>query len=208
MRHITHKETITTGTIATTSTSTPVDVGRATSVAVQAVIDVGICTAKSFAADTDVNTGTDTITEAAHGYPTGLKIQLTSTGTLPAGVTTATDYYIIALTSGTYQFAASLANAQAGTAIDLTNVGTAASTHTTTPVALAGAAISLEMSNNYVPATNTGDFDPVATATAITADGNLWIMDIDPEYAFVRVKHTLTAGSVSSVATLVVKSDN
>lgn len=86
--------------------------------------------AKSFAT-TDVNTTTDAITEADHNYYTGLVGQFNTTTTLPAGLSLATDYYIIASTTGTYKVASSKANADAGTAINLTSQGTG--THTFTP---------------------------------------------------------------------------
>lgn len=86
--------------------------------------------AKAFAS-ADVNTGTDTITETGHNYYTGLVGQLTTSGTLPTGLSLATDYYIIKLTANTYQFATSKANAEAGTAIDITGAGSG--NHTFTP---------------------------------------------------------------------------
>ena len=57
------------------------------------------------------------------------RIQLTTTGTLPTGVTTATDYYVIKLTDTTCKLATSYANAVAGTAISITS-GTGSGTHT------------------------------------------------------------------------------
>lgn len=155
----------------------------------------------------DVNITSNAISETAHGYTTGLKGQLTSTSTLPAGVTTATDYFLIVVDADSYKFASSLANAQAGTAIDLTNQGTSASTHTFTPTSLAGASITLQKSNDYDPVTATGTWDAVEAATAITADGDIWISDIDPEYRWVRHQYTLTAGRLSASTRLIVKQD-
>ena len=79
--------------------------------------------------DGNVNTGTDTITISSHGFFTGLSCTLTTTGTLPAGLALATTYYIIKITSGTIRFASSLANALAGTAIDITSAS-GGGTHT------------------------------------------------------------------------------
>lgn len=86
--------------------------------------------AKAFAS-ADVNTGTDTITETGHNYYTGLVGQLTTSGTLPTGLSLATDYYIIKLTANTYQFATSKENADAGTQINITGAGSG--NHTFTP---------------------------------------------------------------------------
>jgi hypothetical protein len=56
------------------------------------------------------------------------RCQLTTTTTLPAGLSLATDYYIIRVTDLTIKFATSYANAVAGTAVDITSAGTG--THT------------------------------------------------------------------------------
>lgn len=67
--------------------------------------------------------GTDICTHSAVNLLTGTRVRLTTSGTLPAGVTTATDYYIIKVTDTTCMFASSYANAIAGTDIDLTDTG-------------------------------------------------------------------------------------
>lgn len=51
-------------------------------------------------------------------------IRFTSSGTLPAGIVAATTYYAIPSDGGTFKIASSVANAFAGTAIDLTTAGT------------------------------------------------------------------------------------
>lgn len=150
----------------------------------------------------------DSITIASHGLTTGLKGQTTSTGTLPAGITTGVDYFVISLDANTIQLASSLALAQAGTPLDLTNQGTVATTHTFTPTSVAGATLSLQKSNNYVPGDNAGTWDAVEAATSISADGDVWISDIDPEYMWVRQSFTLTAGRLSASSILVIKEDN
>lgn len=70
-----------------------------------------------------VSTAADTFAIVGHGYYTGLKVQVSSTGTLPTGLSASTDYYIISVTSDTMRFATSLANALAGTYVDITAVG-------------------------------------------------------------------------------------
>lgn len=52
------------------------------------------------------------------------RVQLSTSGTLPAGLTTATNYYVIKVSDTTCKFATSYANAVAGTAIDITDAGT------------------------------------------------------------------------------------
>lgn len=56
------------------------------------------------------------------------RVRLTTTTTLPAGLATATDYYVIKVTDLTCKLATSYANAVAGTAINITDAGTG--THT------------------------------------------------------------------------------
>lgn len=154
-----------------------------------------------------VTLATDLFTTAAHDYTTGLVVRGTSTGTLPAGITTATDYFVIVVSSTTFKLATSLANALAGTVIDITDQGTSGATHTLTPSTIAGGSITLQKSNNYGLSGVTAAWDAVESATSITADGDIWISDIDPEYAHARVSYTLTAGRLSAATYLVVKKD-
>ena len=59
---------------------------------------------------------------------TGTRVRLTTSGTLPAGLATATDYYVIKMSDTTFELATSFGNATAGTQIDITDTGTG--THT------------------------------------------------------------------------------
>lgn len=84
-------------------------------------------TAQTFAT-TDVSTADDTITETSHGLSTSRPITFTTTGTLPAGLALATEYFVIFVDANTFKVASSLNNAFIETAIDITDVGTG--THT------------------------------------------------------------------------------
>lgn len=77
---------------------------------------------------TAVDTGADTVTHTFYALLTGTRVQLTTSGTLPTGLSTATDYYVIKVTDTTCKFATSYANAIAGTNIDIT--GSGSGTHT------------------------------------------------------------------------------
>lgn len=83
----------------------------------------------TFTADagTDVCTYTST-TSIPSNILTGTRVRLTTTTTLPAGLATATDYYVIRVSDTTFKLATSYANAIAGTAINITDAGTG--THT------------------------------------------------------------------------------
>jgi hypothetical protein len=78
-------------------------------------------------ASTDVCTWTSTA-----NYPSnillGTRVRLTTTTTLPAGLSLATDYYVIKASDSTFKLATSYANAVAGTAVNITDAGTG--THT------------------------------------------------------------------------------
>jgi len=79
------------------------------------------------------NASTDEITYSTTNtrkYHTGMKVQLTTTGTLPTGLSLATDYWLIKVSSTILKLASSLANAVAGIAVDFTDSGTG--THTLT----------------------------------------------------------------------------
>ena len=72
------------------------------------------------------------VTLAAHGYVTGQPIVFTTTGALPTGLTAGVTYYVIAVagSTSTFRVATSVANAEAGTAINTT--GSQSGTHTGT----------------------------------------------------------------------------
>jgi hypothetical protein len=84
---------------------------------------------ETFTADasTDVCTYTTTANFPSN-ILAGTKVRLTTTTTLPAGLATATDYYVIKASDSTFKLATSYANALAGTAINITDAGTG--THT------------------------------------------------------------------------------
>lgn len=199
--------TVTTTDIVTTSTSSPIDVSRAKIISLQSVVDVNTPSAATFV-DAGVNTTTDIITtQAAHGFnTTGLKVAATTSGSLPGGLS-ATDYYVIIVSTTEIKLASSLANALLGTPVNITTAA-GGGTHTLTPAAIGGASLTLQKSNNYDPIYNsTGTWDAVESATSISADGNIWISDIDPEYKWARLSFTLTAGRLSASTQVVVKED-
>lgn len=70
--------------------------------------------------------GTNQVTVTAHGYVTGLLVDnISTTGTLPTGLSLLTDYYIIAVDANTLSFALTLADALAGTVVTFTSAGAA-----------------------------------------------------------------------------------
>lgn len=91
--------------------------------------------------DTAVDVTANTITFTAHGLYTGRAVALSiGGGSLPAGLS-ATTYYVVVVDANTIKFATSLANAEAGTVVDITDYGTASNTMTITPSAVLGAQV-------------------------------------------------------------------
>ncbi len=144
-----------------------------------------------------VSTSADTATITAHGQVTGSKVALTTAGTLPTGLT-ATTYWLIVVDANTVQFASSLANAAAGTAIDITTPGFG--THTITPALLVttGAVCKLQVSNDGT------NFSDVASASVtITSAGNTyWEVCVQASGrrlrpSWLRVLFTPTTGTVT-----------
>lgn len=70
----------------------------------------------------DISVANNTVTETTHGWVTGDRVYITGSD-LPAGLTTGTEYYIIKVDANIYKLATTLANAVAGTAVDLTDFG-------------------------------------------------------------------------------------
>lgn len=175
--------------VVTTTNSSSIDLEGASNFSVQCNITVNTPSAKVVAAATDVNISTETFTSVAHGFTTGLKVQLTTTTTLPGGLSLATDYFVIVVTADTFKLANSLVNALAGTAIDLTTTGTG--NHTITPVALAGASIKLQKSNDNVNWIDDG------SPTSITVSANIIFEKDSPSFKYVRVSQVVTAGRLS-----------
>lgn len=193
---LTIKSATETSEIAQTGALTAVQLnanaGRVKGYSVQQVITVTTPSAGAFtAADTDI------CTKSAHGMKTGLKVQVSTTTTLPAGLSAATDYYVIYLSASTFSLAASLSDANAGTAIDITDAGTG--THTITPTAIAGCNVKFQGSNDGT------NYTDLASATNITATVNLLTEKVDPMFDYVRAYFTMTAGQISIAQTTLVK---
>ena len=171
-------------------------------VSLQAVYTDATPAAKTFV-DANVTVAADTVTITAHGYTTGLKGQLTTTGTLPAGLATSTNYWLVVVNANTIGFATSLANAVAGTKIDIT-AAAGGGTHTFTATALSttGNVVKLQASNDSV---NFADIS--GDTVTITAGGNT-VWDLGrPGYRVVRILSTPSTGSITLTVAINAKGD-
>lgn len=131
----------------------------------------------------------------AHGFVTGLKVRLTTTGTLPAPLLVATDYYVIVLDADTIQLASSEANALAGTFIVLTNAGTGMGI--ISPTSGTGF-VTFQMSNNAVV---WADIQP---ATSISGTGTVVLSQPSAAYRYFKAVKTVSSGQFELQALLLV----
>lgn len=194
-------------TVATaySSGSTPVNVKGAEAYGITLAVTNSAPSAGTFTAAV-----TDICTKVAHGYLTGLVVRLTTTTTLPAGLSLATDYYVIKIDADTFYLATNLVNALAGTRVDITSTGTG--THTATPTALAGASVKLQGCNDDEITSSSVFFDiPISASgdatksASITVTANFYLSEKMPAFNFIRAYFTLTTGQLSVVCKPVAK---
>lgn len=151
--------------------------------------------------DTDVMSFTDGIL-----YP-GLAVTLTSTGTLPAPLLTATSYWAIVVSGSSFQLASSLPNALNGIPVDLTDYGSEGAINTVTPIALSGASIKFQESNDGMDWFDIPAIDGSVTSSNIGSSGAFFINKDRPTSHFVRLYVSLTAGYIDLSAAVLVKGD-
>lgn len=149
---------------------------------------------------TKVSPSADTVTVTAHGFLTGTKVQLTTTGTLPAGLATSTNYYLIAVDANTLAFATSQANALAGTKINITDYGIG--TATITGQAVAGT-IKIQKACDLFPSMGEPLGSPTWTDLTGSSQsipslpGTLDFGDSDYGYCQLRAVVTVTSGQIT-----------
>ncbi len=125
-----------------------------------------------------------------NSFALGLKVQFTTSTTLPTGISALTDYWVVPITANTYKVATSLVNALAGTVVAYTDTGTG--NQTATPVAIAGASAILQGSSD-----NEQTWSTIPNSSqAITADGSFrFELDYIRDAAY-RVYVSMTAGQL------------
>lgn len=148
---------------------------------------------KTFAAAA-VNVTNNTATITAHGYLTGLKVQVSNPGTLPTGISAATDYYVIKVDADTIKFATSQANALAGTAVDITAAG--AGTNTVEVVTTIAGSVKLQK-NNFPNHETAVWFDITSSSQNFTGTTTLNWSLADIGYRQLRAVVTVTSGTVT-----------
>ena len=142
---------------------------------------------------------TNICTKAAHGFPEALKVRLTTTTLLPAGLSLATDYFVHVIDVNTFYLASSLANLDALSYVDITDTGTG--DHTITAEALAGLSLQKQTSDDGSTWSNSG------SATAITVTGNQRVAVDNPCHKKVKTLVTITAGYATITQNVTAKND-
>ena len=177
--------------VITTNTDAIIDISDARSLGIQVVADVNTPSAVVCASASAINATTNVFTKAAHGFVTGLKVQVTTSSALPTGISAITDYFVVVLTPSTFKLSDTLAHALAGTnIIDISDTGTG--NQTFTPVAIAGCSVKTQKSNDG------SNWSDAENAQNITADGSIWFSVVDPTYKHTRLYFAITAGSFSA----------
>lgn len=146
--------------------------------------------------------GDEILESPSHGLLTEQVVRVSTSGTLPAPLLAATDYYVIVLDADSLQLATTRALAIAGTPINITDVGVG--THTLTPSAIAGT-VQLQAANSVrVPIAA----DWIDFGSAITIPGAGSPLDeafADFGYRWIRAVWTPTGGTGTLSVTICAK---
>lgn len=184
-----------------TSNGSAIGVDKLQSLVLQAVVTDATPSNKTFT-NTNVSVANDTVTITAHGFLTGIAVTLTSSGTLPGGLATATTYYLIKVDADTIKFATSLVNALAGTAVNITDTGTVAATQTVVVTALSG---TLLVNGGM---SSSGPWYPLCSSQVIAAGNFAFELEsgsVASGFPFVCLGVTLASGEISVVQTVLGK---
>lgn len=140
------------------------------------------------------------IQSISHGFSTGLIGQFTTTGSLPTGLSTSTNYYIIYIDSNQYQVANSQANAIAGTPVVLSGTGAGSFNPTSSGVT---ATVYLQASNDNV------NFYMVSNSSQNLTSSNIGFFwnNSDCHYKWVRLQCNVSVGQLTFNAFATVKDE-
>jgi Flp pilus assembly protein TadG len=131
----------------------------------------------------NISTGSDTFSVSSHGLSTAMgPVMVSSSSTLPAPLSAATNYWVIKTNSNTLKLATSASNASAGTAVNITSVGTNGATLTLTGVSQVSDTLLLKA---HGMATADGPINAYISSnagtvpTGLTATTDYWVIKID-----------------------------
>ncbi len=144
----------------------------------------------------------DKIKVTAHGLLTGLKVQVTTSSALPTGIAGTTDYFVIKIDADVIQLASSLANALAGSALNITAIGTGTQTITPLVGGIIGT-VKLQASLD-----NSTYFDVSGSSQNIAGAGTYMWNVSDAFYKWIRVQTNITNGEATMDARITVKTND
>lgn len=155
----------------------------------------------------DVNTGTDVITIASHGFTNGQPVTFVSSTTLPGGITANTEYFIANATLNTFQLSLSSSNV---IAIDLTTQGVGTHTIRLSHQLNSGRRITItgsnsvpSIDNSYTISVSTSPYQftipvnitiPGTSGSYVTQNTN--VLDIQACYNAIISKLNIDAGAI------------
>lgn len=155
-------------------------------------VSIGTLSQKTFV-DANVTTGTENIAITSHGHNTGSRVWLTTTGTVPAGLTASRTYFVIRVDANNLKLADTLDLALAGTPVNIT-AASGGGTHTLTPV------MRTKFSNNTYRDNKTEDgitLEPTGTSVNY-GDYTTQLSDyVAPDHSIAFTK--LPSGAVNTV---------
>jgi len=121
------------------------------------------------------NASTNIVTATGHGLWFNDQIRLTTTGSLPSGLSASTTYYVIWLTTNTFAFSTSYANSSSDVKVAFTTQGTG--THTITPIGIS------------LTGTGSGNTTAQTSMTGVAANANNELI-VTPSGIVVGQPHT------------------
>ena len=144
--------------------------------------------------DEEVQIATEYLLIPSHGFLSGMCVRGTTTGTLPGGLSLATDYFVKIVDANTIQLSAT----QGGSAVNLTNTGTGV--HTLTPETTMAGTITVQKSHDGTTWVDTSDTITISASPLI---GHLDVTD--KNYRYMRLNNATTEGASTVTATVQVK---
>lgn len=130
----------------------------------------------------DIKVGTNTFTESAHGFGSGLAVlYATVSGTLPTGLTDQTTYFVIPVDANTFKVSASSAATAPGSPLAITALA-GGFTGTFTPLAFAAAATT--GFKYYGSNDGTSYYDLSLTSAGYNTTGDSGLLSTFTDYAY------------------------
>lgn len=140
----------------------------------------------------------NTIALAGHGYETGQVVRVTiSAGALPAPLAAAVDYFVIRVDAGSFMLAASLADALAGSEIDLLDAGTVSESVTFTMQTNVGSMI-IEYTTDEIVVPGSA-WVALETINLVTASSPVQTRIPVNYYNNIRARLAVTKGALSAI---------